>query len=91
MHSKEWCFSSTLDYKLSNNISKEIRSSIGNIVKTYIGYSNDKELQYKANCIGGIISTILKFLIDKKLIDGVIIAKTNSGIISLTKSIIIQD
>ena len=37
------------------------------------------------------MSTILKFLTDKKLIDGVIIAKTNSGIITLTKSIIIQD
>ena len=84
------CFGNNVDYKLSNKISDELKSSIGNIIKTYLGYTNEDKLRYNASS-GGIVSTLLKFLFNEKIIDGAIVAKTNSGKIPLTKSIIIQD
>lgn len=86
----EVCFGNNVDYDLSNNIQNEFKSSIGNIIKTYLGYSSNKKLRFNSSS-GGIVSTLLEFLFNKNLIDGAIVVKINSGRIPLAKSIIIQN
>lgn len=47
--------------------------SLGNLNKTYVAYSTNLELRESATS-GGIVSSILSFMLEEKLIDGAIIA-----------------
>lgn len=47
---------------------------LGNFVSLYYGFSLDDKLRYKASS-GGIVSSLLKYLLENNIIDGVIMAK----------------
>lgn len=47
---------------------------LGCIENTYLGYSNDENIRYKA-ASGGIISTLIFNLLDKKKIDGALVCR----------------
>jgi len=47
---------------------------IGNYRNIYVGYSNDPEIRYKS-ASGGILSAILIWLLDNRMIDGAVVLK----------------
>ncbi len=49
----------------------EIQPEWGNFEKVYVGYSNDQEVRHMASS-GGVITALASYLLDEKLIDGVI-------------------
>ena len=57
---------------INNNLSKN--KLIGNYNRLLYGYSLDDDLRYRASS-GGIISTLLKYLIEKDIIDGFVLVK----------------
>ena len=57
---------------INNNLSKN--KLIGNYNQLLYGYSLDDNLRYRASS-GGIISTLLKYLIEKNIIDGFVLVK----------------
>ena len=51
-------------------------SLLGNYINCYVGYSKDKEIRWKATS-GGIVSSLLIFLLKEELIDGALVTKMN--------------
>jgi coenzyme F420 hydrogenase subunit beta len=51
---------------------------IGNIRNIYICQTNDKEF-LECGTDGGVVNTLLNFLLEKKIIDGAIVAKTKAA------------
>lgn len=49
----------------------DIQPEWGNYEKVYVGHSNDSELRHMASS-GGVITALASYLLDEKLIDGVI-------------------
>ena len=49
----------------------EIQPEWGEFEKVYVGYSNDPDIRHMASS-GGVITSLASYLLDKKLIDGVI-------------------
>jgi len=55
---------------------KNIFSILGNVEKIGVGYSNDRKVRYNASS-GGVVSIILKYLIEKEIIQQAIVMGFN--------------
>ena len=71
------CPSNVIDFTLESRekISK-YNDFFGYYLNIYTGYSNDETIRYNSSS-GGLITTILLYLLDKKKIDGAILARPN--------------
>lgn len=56
---------------------KKYNFLIGNYINCYKGYSTDSDIRFNATS-GGLITTLLIYLLDNKLIDGALVTKMNS-------------
>lgn len=68
------------------NENKE-NSLIGQYINTYIGYSNDDKLRWEATS-GGIITSILIYMLEKNIIDGAIVTKMDENNPLIPKSLL---
>lgn len=73
---------------INNNLSKN--KLIGNYNQLLYGYSLDGDLRYRASS-GGIISTLLRYLIEKNIIDGFILVKPSKNTPFLNEPFISRD
>lgn len=97
----ETCYGIELNPKLSMSLINESKNSvIGTYSNCYVGYSSDNEIRY-SSASGGIVSALLLFALEEKMVDGVLvskmdeknplepkpfIAKTKSDVISAARS-----
>ena len=84
------CFGNNVDYKLSNILSEQLKSTFGKHIKTYLGFANNPEIRNKASS-GGIVPALLEFLFDKGIINGAIVVKVKPGRIPFARSMIIKN
>ncbi len=70
-----------LNWKKSQEISCAPQELLGEYVANYIGYAVEERTRYMGSS-GGIITAILCFAIDEGLIDGAIVSKPTSGLLS---------
>jgi len=70
-----------------NRISKIIASKIGFLKGIYIGFAQDHNIRFEASS-GGVVTALLRFLLDEKYIDGAIVAKILPGGTPLAKAFI---
>lgn len=59
----------------------------GVVRKAYLGYASDEDIRFKASS-GGVITALCLYLIDKKIVDGVIQTKKHSEDPRLTETIV---
>lgn len=53
-------------------------SYIGNVINCYAGFATDNDIRYSA-ASGGIVSSLLGFALEKKIVDGAIVTGTNNN------------
>lgn len=68
----------TFDYKEINNFvynTEKIKDiCIGNYIKSYLSYAKDYKIRYNSSS-GGLVTSILKFALKEKIIDGAIVVR----------------
>lgn len=65
-----------LDIQVNNNVAKN--KVIGNYTQLLCGHSSNHDLRYRASS-GGIISALLEYLIEKRIVEGFVLVKPSNG------------
>jgi coenzyme F420 hydrogenase subunit beta len=64
-----------------------LRERIGVVKRVYIGYASDFQLRFYASS-GGIVTALLKYLFDKKYIDGAIVVTMSGGEVPVARAVV---
>jgi coenzyme F420 hydrogenase subunit beta len=71
------CLKNCPSYNQRINLTKDY--FVEPVIGTYIGYANDPDIRQQAQS-GGVVTALLQYLLDKKLVDGAVVNMFNSNL-----------
>jgi coenzyme F420 hydrogenase subunit beta len=88
----QMCLNVCYGHKVDNSLNLRIFGSsptsfVGNFTRCYLGYAKDEKLRFNSTS-GGVVTALLMYALEKKLVEGAIVTRMEAGIPPRAKAFI---